>query len=95
MLSSDINMAACIAAYILVNHLPLDLGYLLCNTLPVTLVTTSFAQLFRSLGIMKFVTVCFEAFKDNPSPYYPIPVFGPIMVSRIRTVHCLLLLPSF
>jgi hypothetical protein len=69
MLASDINFGSCILAFILVNYTPFDIGFMLCNTLPVTLITTSFAQLFRSLGIMKFCHVCYEAFKDSPSPY--------------------------
>jgi len=39
----------------------------------------SFAQLFRSLGTIKFLTACYEALKESPSAYYPIPVFGPIL----------------
>lgn len=83
MLSSDLNMASCILAYILVNYTPMDIGYKICDSLPVTIVTVSFSQLFRSLGIMKFATACFEAFKDNPSAYYPIPVFGPIIYATL------------
>jgi len=83
MLSNDLNMGSCILAFIIVNHTPYDIGYMICNTLPVTIVTTSFAQLFRSTAIPKFVMVCYETFKDNPSPYYPIPVFGPIMYATL------------
>ena len=83
MLANDINMASCILAFIIVNYTPFDIGYMFCKTLPITIVTTSFAQLFRSLGIMKFVNVCFETFKDTPSAYYPIPVFGPILYATL------------
>jgi hypothetical protein len=79
MLSNDLSMGSVILAYILVNHLPFDIGLMFCKSLPVTLVTTVFSQLFKALGIMKFVGVCFDAFKENPSAYYPIPVFGPIL----------------
>jgi hypothetical protein len=78
MLSNDLNLAACIIAFILVNYVPFDIGFKLGTTFPVTIITTTFAQLFRSLGLVKFTTIAFNAFKDSPSAYYPIPVFGPI-----------------
>lgn len=83
MLSNDLNVASCILAFVLVNYFPFDMGFKFLDTLPATLVTVSFAQLFRSLGIIKFTTVCFEAFKDSPSAYYPIPVFGPIIYATM------------
>jgi hypothetical protein len=83
MLSNDLNVASCIVAFVLVNCMPFDLGFKFCKTLPVTLVIVSFAQLFRALGIVKFTTVCFEAFKETPSAYYPIPVFGPILYATL------------
>jgi hypothetical protein len=83
MLANDLNVASCIVAFVLVNYFPLDLGFTFLKTLPATMVTVSFAQLFRSLGLIKFTTVCFEAFKDTPSAYYPIPVFGPILYATL------------
>ena len=78
MLSNDLNLASCIIAFIIANFMPFDIGFKLGKTLPVTVITTTFAQLFRSLGVVKFTTVAFNAFKDSPSAYYPVPVFGPI-----------------
>lgn len=83
MLASDINFGCCIIAFVLVNYTPFDIGYTLCSSLPVTILYTSFAQLFRSSGVMGFVKACYGAFKDNPSPYYPIPVFGPILYATL------------
>jgi len=83
MLFNDINMASCILAFWFVNYSPMDVGYRLCNTLPVTIVITSFAQLFRSVAIMRFAGVCYDAFKEAPSAYYPIPVFGPILYATL------------
>jgi hypothetical protein len=83
MLANDLNVASCIVAFVLVNCMPFDLGFKFFKTLPVTLVIVSFAQLFRALGIIKFTTVCFEAFKETPSAYYPIPVFGPILYATL------------
>ena len=83
MLSNDLNFASCILAFILVNYTPYDVGFYFCNTLPVTLITTVFTQLFKAMGIMGFVRACFGAFKDNPSSYYPIPVFGPILYATL------------
>lgn len=78
MLFNDLNVAACIAAYVLINYMPFDIGYKIGKSFPVVIVTTTFAQLFRSLGVVKYTTVCYQAFMDSPSAYYPIPVFGPI-----------------
>lgn len=77
MLSNDLNMSSCIIAFVIVNYLPF--GFELCNSLAVTIVTVMFAQLFRCLGLVRFVGVAYDIFKDNPSKYYPIPVFGPIL----------------
>lgn len=83
MLSNDLNIGACIIAYIIVNVLPFDIGYKVCNTLPIVLITTAFAQMFRSTAIARFIRVCYSEFKDTPSPYYPIPVFGPILYGTV------------
>lgn len=82
-LSNDMNMASCIVAFLLVNCTPYNIGYKLLDTLPLALITVSFAQIFRANGIVKFVSVCFQEFKTNPSPYYPIPVFGPILYATL------------
>uniref|UniRef100_A0A7S2UB07 Uncharacterized protein n=1 Tax=Attheya septentrionalis TaxID=420275 RepID=A0A7S2UB07_9STRA len=79
MLSNDLNFAVCILAFLIVNCLPFDAGFKLCNTLPVRIVMTAFAQLFRANGIAKFSNMAYEEFKDSPSSYYPTPVFGPIV----------------
>lgn len=78
MLYNDLNLTACIIAFIVANYTPFDIGYKMGKSFPVTIIITTFAQLFRSLGVVKYTTICFEAFKDSPSAYYPIPVFGPI-----------------
>merc|ERR1711862_101044 len=83
MLSNDINIACCIIAFSIANYLPFDIGYKLGNTFPIVIVTTLLAQLFRTCGLVKYATVAFEAFKDNPSEYYPIPIFGPIIYATL------------
>jgi len=83
MLSNDVNIACCILAFILVNYTPFSIGYKLAKTFPVVLVTTCFAQLFRSSGLVKFCSVAFVEFKGNPSKYYNIPVFGPIIYATL------------
>lgn len=83
MLSNDINIACIIITFILVNYTPFKIGFKLAQTFPVVIVTTSFAQLFKTSGLVKFCTVAFETFKDNPSKYYPIPVFGPIIYATL------------
>lgn len=84
MLSNDLNMASCIVAFILVNYTPMDIGFRILDSLPMALVTVSFAQLFRATGLIRFVNTCFEEFKQAPSKYYPIPVFGPIIYGTVR-----------
>jgi hypothetical protein len=84
MFYNDLNMASCIVAFLIVNCTPFDLGYKLCQTLPLSLLTVSFAQLFRSVAIPKFVHVCFQEFATKGTPYYPsIPVFGPILYATL------------
>merc|ERR1712157_222011 len=46
---------------------------------PVVIVTTAFAQLFRVTGLVSYVHIAHNVFKDKPSEYYPIPIFGPIL----------------
>lgn len=78
MISNDVVFASCVIAFTVVNLVPFDLGYKLTTFLPVKMVITMFAMLFRSLGMVGFITAAFSAFEESPSKYYPIPVFGPI-----------------
>jgi uncharacterized membrane protein YeiH len=86
MLYNDLNFAACIIAFGLVNYTPFDIGYKLLDTFPFRIITVAFAQLFRCTGIVRFVNVCFQEFKDKPSDYYPIPIFGPILYATVRDI---------
>lgn len=83
MLSNDACVVSCVLAFLLVNNVPFDLGYKIFSLLPMVVVTTVFAQLFRVTGLVKFVDVAFFAFKDNPSQYYPIPIVGPIAYATL------------
>lgn len=83
MLSNDLNFAFCIVSFVIVNKLPFDLGYRLGKTLPVVIVTTLFAQLFRAMGVIKFCDIAHHSFRDAPSGYYPTPVFGPILFATM------------
>uniref|UniRef100_A0A7S3L5W6 Uncharacterized protein n=1 Tax=Amphora coffeiformis TaxID=265554 RepID=A0A7S3L5W6_9STRA len=78
-LTNDVFMGVAIICFVLVNYTPGDVGFALFNTTPISIAIVSFAQLFRSLGTIKFLTACYEALKGNPSAYYPIPIFGPIL----------------
>ena len=78
-LTNDVFMAVSIISFIIVNYTPADVGFAILNTTPFSIATVSFAQLFRSLGTIKFLTSCYETLKGSPSAYYPIPVFGPIL----------------
>ena len=79
--NGDVNVIACVIAYILVNHTPFDIGFKIVTLLPVKLVITSLGQLFRSLGMMRFITTAFN--EVSPSPYYPIPVIGPVLYGTL------------
>lgn len=73
----DINVTACVIAFVAVNYTPLDIGYKFFNLLPVKVLIVVFAQLFRSTGMVKFINTAFD--EISPTPYYPIPVLGPIV----------------
>mmetsp|Transcript_7711 Transcript_7711/g.14540 ORF Transcript_7711/g.14540 Transcript_7711/m.14540 type:complete len:340 (-) Transcript_7711:491-1510(-) len=79
MLSNDLCFASCIIAYLVVNNIPLDIGYKFLNTFPLRVLTVMGAQMFRNRGILAFVNIAYQAFKDSPSAYYPTPIFGPIL----------------
>ncbi len=73
----DVNVTACIIAFLTVNYTPFDIGFQVLNSLPVKIVVTAFAQLFRSSGMIRFINTANS--EIQPSPYYPIPVLGPIV----------------
>ena len=83
MITNDINLASCVIAFILANYTPFDAGYKLSNSLPGTILITSSAQLFRAMGLVKFITTAYQALKETPSAYYPIPVIGPIVYGTL------------
>ena len=78
-ITNDMFMAVAIIAFVVVNYTPGDIGFTILKTTPFSITIVSFAQLFRSLGTIKFLTACYEKLKDSPSAYYPMPVFGPIL----------------
>lgn len=75
--AGDVNVTACVVAFITVNYTPYDFGYKLLNLLPFKVLITVFAQLFRSTGMVKFINAAYT--EISPTPYYPIPVLGPIV----------------
>jgi hypothetical protein len=79
MLSNDLCFGSCLIAYVLVNNIPFDLGYKFLNTFPLRVLTVMGAQMFRNRGIIAFVNIAYQTFKDSPSAYYPTPIFGPIL----------------
>mmetsp|Transcript_19080 Transcript_19080/g.23650 ORF Transcript_19080/g.23650 Transcript_19080/m.23650 type:complete len:283 (+) Transcript_19080:112-960(+) len=83
LLSNDLTLASCIVAFVLVNCTPMDVGHRLGMTFPVVIVATAYSQLFKIMGLIGFANAAYNAFKDNPSDYYPIPVFGPIVYATL------------
>ena len=73
----DVNVTACVIAFVTVNYTPFDIGYKILNLLPCKVLITVFAQLFRSTGMIKFINTAYS--EISPTPYYPIPVLGPIV----------------
>jgi len=79
--SGDVNVTLAMTAFLIVNYTPFDIGYKIASFLPVTLVITSFAQMFRSMGTVGFISVA--ANELNPSKYYPTPIIGPILYGAL------------
>jgi len=79
--SGDVNVTLAMIAYIIVNHTPFDIGYKIANSLPGTILITSFAQMFRSMGTIGFISVAATELK--PSKFYPTPIIGPILYGAL------------
>ncbi|KAL7462072.1 hypothetical protein ACHAXS_002476 [Conticribra weissflogii] len=79
MISNDIFFGACLLGFFVVNCLPADVGYLFFRSFVGELLHTVFSQVFRISGVVGFSDAAFRAFQETPSPYYPVPVFGPIL----------------
>jgi len=77
MLSNDIFFGSCILGFAVVNYVPY--GYSLCNTFPILAIINILSQVFRISGIINYSDVAYHAFKEAPSAYYPMPIFGPIL----------------
>ena len=57
-------------------------------TVPIQIIITLYAQLFRSMGLMKFITVCqmellLPPYQSISTKYYNIPIFGPIIYGTL------------
>jgi hypothetical protein len=79
MFSNDVFFGACLIGFVIVNYLPMDVGYHFFNTFPGELLHTVFSQVFRMGGVTGFSDAAYAAFKDAPSVWYPTPIFGPIL----------------
>lgn len=56
--------------------------------IPIQMVITLYAQLFRSMGLMKFITVChmellLPPYHSISTKYYNMPIFGPIVYGTL------------
>jgi hypothetical protein len=78
-LSNDVNLFSLMMTFLWTYYTPLDIGYHLGNTLLVSILCTSLATLFRTMGIVGYCSIAFELLKSNPSKYYHIPIVGPIV----------------
>ena len=103
-LLNDIHMTSCLVAFVLVQIvLPNVLRLLhsfsnnnsvfsrfihMAITVPIQIIITLYAQLFRSMGLMKFITVChmellLPPYQSISTKYYNIPIFGPIIYGTL------------
>jgi len=82
LIGADVNAAGCILSWWLVFHSPGDFFYRnIARNLPFQIFYVSGAQLFRSSGVWGFVDKGLGMMK--PSPYYPIPLLGPILTASL------------
>ena len=65
--SGDVNITLSFLAFLIVNYMPGDIGYKLGMSLPGMLLTTSLAQMFRSMGTIGFISTA--AKEISPSKY--------------------------
>ena len=96
-LLNDIHMACCLLAFLLIqillpfllrqsnHHIILQYGIVV----PIQMVSTAYAQLFRTMGLLKFITVCHLELTTQPmyhtiaTKYYDIPIVGPILYGTL------------
>lgn len=57
-------------------------------TIPIQIVITLYAQLFRSMGLIKFITVChlellLPHYRSISTKYYNMPIFGPVVYGTL------------
>jgi len=81
MLASEVNAPVIVLAFYLLFYSPMDTFYKISTTLPFTIVTTAFAQLFRAGGVVAFVNLGNSMF--SAGDIYPIPVIGPILLASM------------
>ena len=79
MLGNDVFFGACLLGFLLVNYTPFQMGYTVFHSTLGEVAVTILSQVFRVGGIIGFSDAAYTAFRDNPSPYYPTPIFGPIL----------------
>ena len=77
--NGDVNITLCLLAFGLVNYTPVST--LLNKILPLKMCMVSFAQLFRSLGMIAFITQAYN--EVGASKYYPTPILGPVLYGAL------------
>ena len=82
MLSNDLNFFCCAVTFLIVNYLPLQLGYKFGNTFLGELLTVSFSQMFRCMGIVTYLKIAHDSFKGT-TILYPVPIVGPVMYATL------------
>mmetsp|Transcript_10994 Transcript_10994/g.12292 ORF Transcript_10994/g.12292 Transcript_10994/m.12292 type:complete len:287 (+) Transcript_10994:235-1095(+) len=75
LIANDLLFGLAALAYAIAFILPF--GFFIGQLFPVKLVTTAGSTLFKSTGVCMFASIANEVVQ--PSKYYPIPVFGPII----------------
>ena len=76
----DVTLTLTAVAFFLATYIPM--GQQIGNLLPVKVVTTSFAQLFRALGMIAFINTA--SAEVSPSKFYPsLNVLGPVLYGTL------------
>lgn len=79
--NGDVTLTLTAASFVIATYTPYDIGLKVGTSLPIKIVMNSWAQLFRSLGMIFFINTC--AAEVGPSKYYPTPILGPVVYGTL------------
>lgn len=77
----DVTLTLTALAFVIVNYLPLNMGYSIGKMFPVKVIMNAWSTMFKGLGMIGFINAA--AAEVAPSKYYPTPVLGPIFYGSL------------